>query len=215
MTVVHIVRQGECLASIAKQYGIGNLRAIFDHPENAELKKKRRNPNTLHPGDRLFIPERQVREYIKPTEQRHRFKIKRPKVKISLAAEDHEGKRFANAEYELVVDGKIFRGTTDANGVLEQEVPGDSRQGKLTIGAHSWDLLISHLNPLEEDTDDHGVSGAQGRLLNMGYDVAEVNGVLGTETEAALREFQAEAGIPVTGRLDAATRVKLLEIHGS
>jgi hypothetical protein len=43
----------------------------------------------------------------------------------------------------------------------------------------AWELQISHLNPIEVDTPDGSISGAQGRLFNMGYDVGEINGIWG------------------------------------
>ena len=54
----HRVKQGECLTSIAARYGFADWRAIYQHPNNAELRKKRPNPSLLFPGDALFIPEK-------------------------------------------------------------------------------------------------------------------------------------------------------------
>ncbi len=55
----HTIKQGESLANIATTYSFGNWRTIYDHPENAALRKKRGAPNQLRAGDVLFIPEPQ------------------------------------------------------------------------------------------------------------------------------------------------------------
>lgn len=46
---------------------------------------------------------------------------------------------------------------------------------------------------------------AQQALTALGYDTGPVDGRLGPRSEEALRLFQSERGLPVTGRLDAAT----------
>ena len=46
----------------------------------------------------------------------------------------------------------------------------------------------------------------QVRLVDLGYDVGEVDGLLGPRTHAALRAFQADQGLPVTGLPDGNTQ---------
>ncbi len=65
-------------------------------------------------------------------------------------------------------------------------------------------------------TQQGGYSGArvslrqaQQALNDMGYDAGPADGAMGPRTANALREFQAERGIPVTGRLDATTQAEL------
>lgn len=50
---------------------------------------------------------------------------------------------------------------------------------------------------------------AQQYLINMGYLQGKADGVMGPKTRAALRAFQSERGLPVTGRLDDATQAEL------
>ena len=45
------------------------------------------------------------------------------------------------------------------------------------------------------------IASLQRALERLGYDPGPVDGVLGARTKAAIREFQAGAGLPVTGRL--------------
>ncbi len=64
---------------------------------------------------------------------------------------------------------------------------------------------LRHLDPCSE------VTGAQGRLHLLGYGVGSIDGELGARTQAALRAFQAEHDLEVTGELDDATQAKLAE----
>lgn len=50
---------------------------------------------------------------------------------------------------------------------------------------------------------------AQTTLNRMGYDAGPPDGQMGPRTRSALSQFQAERGIPVTGRLDATTQAEL------
>ena len=50
---------------------------------------------------------------------------------------------------------------------------------------------------------------AQARLNELGYNAGTPDGAMGGKTTAALRAFQKDKGLPVSGRLDAATGVEL------
>jgi peptidoglycan hydrolase-like protein with peptidoglycan-binding domain len=50
---------------------------------------------------------------------------------------------------------------------------------------------------------------AQERLKAEGFDPGPVDGVLNSQTEAAIREYQQKQGIPVSGALDEATMREL------
>jgi hypothetical protein len=49
------------------------------------------------------------------------------------------------------------------------------------------------------------VMAAQERLDKLGFSPGAIDGILGPRTRAALRQYQDASGLPVTGRLDAAT----------
>jgi hypothetical protein len=51
----------------------------------------------------------------------------------------------------------------------------------------------------------------QERLLALGYQVGKPDGVMGRKTIVALKAFQKDSGIPVTGEIDQATNQKLQE----
>jgi N-acetylmuramoyl-L-alanine amidase len=57
----HNVVQGDCVLSIAEQYGFF-WETVWNHPSNAELKKKREDPAILYPGDVVFVPEKRLKD---------------------------------------------------------------------------------------------------------------------------------------------------------
>src|SRR5262249_379486 len=101
----YTVKQGDHAAGIAHRFAFSPYLTIWDHPNNAELKNKRQNPNVLFPGDALYIPDREDREEQCATDKRHTFVLKRKPLKLHLKLRDHYEKPIANARCVLVVDG--------------------------------------------------------------------------------------------------------------
>jgi peptidoglycan hydrolase-like protein with peptidoglycan-binding domain len=56
------------------------------------------------------------------------------------------------------------------------------------------------------------IKQAQRRLRDIGFYTGSVDGILGPNTAAALRRYQAKHGLPETGDLDTATQ-KALEVY--
>ena len=54
------------------------------------------------------------------------------------------------------------------------------------------------------------IEAVQNRLVELGYDVGEVDGLLGPKTRTALRSFQGDRGLPITGLPDGDTQQALL-----
>jgi hypothetical protein len=79
----HTVKQGECISSIADKYGLF-WDTLWNHPENAELKRQRKDPNVLLAGDEVFIPEKEEKNESCETEQTHRFRLKGVPAKLRL-----------------------------------------------------------------------------------------------------------------------------------
>ena len=59
------------------------------------------------------------------------------------------------------------------------------------------------------DSDDQTVYQAQKKLKDLGYDPGRFDGILGRKTKAAIRDFQRDNGLPVTGKIDEQTKAKL------
>jgi len=210
---LHVATQGETIASIAEDYSLADWHRIYDHPDNAALRQKRPNPNLIFPGDEIFVPDRDSRIHGGAADQRHKFVYHAPKQWLRIVVEDHYTKPLANTPYELKVGARQYQGQTDGDGLLEEQIEVSASTGRLKIGDHVFDLSIGDLNPVSE-TPDQGVSGAQGRLLNLGYPVGPIDGVMGPKTNQAIRFFQADEHLPTTGDLDSATMAKLLKVYG-
>src|SRR5689334_12813428 len=97
----HTVRAGECFATIARDHGFASHRVLYFHADNAALRKKRPNPNVLHPGDVVVIPDRSEKEIEVPTEKVSRFQVKRARKVLRIALEDHAGEPLAGEAYEI------------------------------------------------------------------------------------------------------------------
>jgi hypothetical protein len=204
----YIVKQGDCISSIAQKHGLF-WDKIWNHPKNAKLQETRKDPNVLSPGDVVFVPDKDEREESGATEQRHRFRKKGVPAKLRLQIMEDDQPR-SNVPYTLVIDGQILKGTTDGNGKIEHSIPPQAKKGVLILENDTpIPLQLGHIDPIDT------ISGVQQRLLNLGFDCGGVNGNLTSETKKALKEFQEAYGLTASGELDPATKDKLLEKHGS
>lgn len=215
MSKIHIVEQGECLSSIAGKYGFQNYRAIYEHADNADFRRRRPNPNLIYPGDELVIPEAPLEVFVCKTGQLNRFVVKRPERKLHLKLRDGEGEAIAGADYELSIEGDPDprKGQTGNEGEVEELIPFDATSAKLLIGELVLEFEVGHLNPMFEVKDD-GVSGIQARLANLGYFWGSGDGQFGEDTEAAIRLFQEDHDLDVDGLITDDLRTKLAEVHG-
>jgi len=210
----YTVKQGEDLLSIAHDYGLADWHTIYDHPENAAFKETRPHPTILYPGDRVFVPNRSLRQHPCETGYRHTFKVKVATALVRIVLEE-EGRPHPHKKYKLTVGDRVYEGTTNAEGLLEQQVRANAKEGQLTVWLdddpavepYTWTLNIAHLDPIDT------ISGVQARLNNLGYDCGGEDKQIGPKTQAALKAFQSMVGLDSTGQLDEATRDKLREWH--
>jgi N-acetylmuramoyl-L-alanine amidase len=210
----HTVKQGECLSSIAAKYGFGDWKALYDHPSNASLKKKRPNPHLLFPGDVVSIPEKQKKQASVKTGQALKLSVNVPTRELKLTLHAPDGTPLKNEPYALDSEEVFLSGKTDGQGKLEVSFPAGIDAFRLDAGGHTWELMLGHLNPLE-NVDDDSVSGAQARLRNLGYDPGPADGTLGPRTSRAICAFERANGLDVTGKLGKKTLDKLKEVHGA
>jgi len=203
MPASYTVQNGDCISSIAFEHGFFPD-TIWNHGDNAELKSKRKDPNVLMAGDVVVIPDKQINEISKPSEQEHRFRKKGVPAKLKVRVLK-KGELRKNEKYRLIIDGKVLEGSTDGEGFVEKPLPPNAREGKLILGEgerkDTFVFRFGHVDPL--DTDE----GVAGRLHNLGYSA-------GTDLPGALRKFQRENGLQATGRVDEPTRGKLKENFG-
>lgn len=213
MPTYHKVRPSDCIFSVAFEYGFFPD-TIWNHPENAELKAKRQNPNILMPGDTVFIPDKETKEEERPTDALHQFKLKAVPAKIKFQVL-HNEKPVANAKYTLNIDGKVTEGTTDGDGKVEIWIFPNAKKGELKVETEKKEELVYQLDL--GGLDPYNIpSGFQARLENLGYSIApDTLGEVGEGTKAALALFQRDHNLPPTGKPDAATIEKIKSVYGS
>ena len=202
------IKQGDHISGIAYRFGFSDYKTIWNHPNNADLKKKRINPHVLFPGDLLFVPDKESKDIDCPTDQQHSFRLSGQPLKIRLALKDFDNEPIAGAECVLEVGSKVYNLTSDGEGIIETPIPKDAKSGTLRVPSLGLErsITIGHLDPEDED------SGYLARLVNLGYFSGTPD-----QTEAlrhAIEEFQCDHKLKVTGELDAATRAKIKSIHG-
>lgn len=236
------VCDGECIHSIADETG-HFWETIWNDGGNADLKGKRKNPDVLLPGDLLVVPALDDSPESGATEKRHRFRRKGVPIQLILrvlkkGADDRlhaldpeknkpweyndapkedekvpEDEPEANQRYKLDIEGTLYEGTTDGDGVLKHTIAASAESGRLTLRPGAVDervieLELGHMDPVTEPV------GAAKRLNNLGY-YCGVSEEMTDGIRAALRRFQTAQGIDPTGDLDSATQSSLQDAYGS
>jgi hypothetical protein len=212
----HVVQQGECLASIAARYGLGSWKVLFDDPDNAPLKEKKRDPFALLPGDEVMVRDPKPKTVSLPSAASHRVTISVQKTMVNLRLELEDGKPIAGKAYVLTVGAQRFEGKTTGDGRVELELPASARDATLAVlmegdprgERHVWSVQLGHLNPAD------AVSGVKQRLNNLGFFAGAPDENADEALALAVRGFQDFMGLEVTGAVDDVTRAKLVEAHG-
>jgi len=204
----YVVESGDCISSIAFQHGFF-WKTIWDWPENAELKQVRKDPNALLAGDCVTIPEKRPKEDDAATEKLHKYKLKGVPARLRLKFLDDDKPR-AGVKYIVWIDGKAHEGKLDKAGMLDLPIPPDAQKAIIRLADDEKNQMEVNLGSVDPITE---VSGVQGRLNNLGYDTGPVNNRFGPQTADALRRFQQQEGLQVTGKIDQATRDHLQKVH--
>jgi len=209
MPVHHTVTQGECISSLADRYGFFPD-TIWNDPANSDLKRERKNPNVLSPGDVVVVPDKRVKEETGGTGQMHRFRKKNTPAMLRIRFLDDEDRPRGNMRYTLEIDGDNYEGSTDSDGKIEHPIPPGAKKGMILLGNEDIiPLSFGELDPVEN------TSGIQARLMNLGFDCGGVTGEMDSRTREALKGFQGKYGLSPSGNVDEDTKTKLLQIHGS
>jgi hypothetical protein len=83
MGTTYVVRAGDCMSSIAHDYGL-LWDKLWNHPDNKDLKSKRKDPDVLLEGDLVIIPDIVPRKVSLPTDARHRFVLRSAPTMLRL-----------------------------------------------------------------------------------------------------------------------------------
>jgi Putative peptidoglycan binding domain len=208
--VPYVVRQGDHLTRLAYKRGF-SAEDVWNHPQNADLNAIRKDMDILCPGDVLYIPpEKPPKFQSVMVNAVNRFVASPPKITVTAVLQGPDGP-YAGEPYEA--DGaEPAEGTTGADGKVSFTVGAQAEQIVVTLTKSkvSFRLQIGHLDPIGAD------SGVRQRLMHLGYHVmAPAAYTRDAELAQAIRAFQADQGLEVTGAIDDATRDALAQQHGS
>jgi len=83
---VHVIKKGDTLIKIAKQYGIKDWRkGLYEHKDNQAFKRKNPDPEVLPLGEKLMIPEPEGGADPKEAAREEAIAEKRVKVEAVIA----------------------------------------------------------------------------------------------------------------------------------
>jgi len=240
----HTVREGECVSSIANEHGLFPD-TIWNHPDNSQLKQKRKDMNLLEVGDIVEIPEKEEKEESGATEQKHRFrkkgvpaKLRMKILKVQPLDEQTESTQQPDPDQEDTdtqepeeVTG--FEQEPWADCPFNLIIDGETIEGK-TDGDGFVDVPIPPnaqqgeliMNPGEPDERiiplQLGTLGAAGeiagmkrRLSNLGYNCGEQSNEITDDFREVLRLFQEAYELEISGEPDDATKDKISELTES
>lgn len=114
-------------------------------------------------------------------------------------------RRLAELGYSSDDDPGVFGGSTLAavrtfqqeRGLVADGIVGDDTwRAMVEASVHLGDRNLYHTRPMLRGDD---VRDLQERLNRLGFDAGPADGVLGPDTEAAIRDFQANVGVAVDG----------------
>lgn len=217
MPATHVVEPGEHLGSIARKFGFENFSVLWEHPDNAALKRLRKDPMQLAPGDEVFIPDRVELTFDRATAASHDFKVQVDALTLTLRLLDSEGEPRANEKVTVRVEAPETGAasnrseqtlTTDADGVLSVAVAPHVRDGSIELDGVVYQLGIGGLDPVSTD------NGAAQRLGNLGYLVLDGEELDSEELRLAIEDFQADHDLELTGNR-ADIEAELTKAYGS
>ncbi len=214
MATIHIVQPGEHLAGIAAAHGFSSFKTIFDHPDNAKLKELRKNPNLPLPGDRVVIPDKELKEEERSTDAKHKFVLAVDRLKLRVKLLDLDDKP-VEGECLLRSEGEE-RPMEQINKVYESDIGAKVKEATMLpppradgIRRLPVNLDVGFLNPIQD------VTGQRERLNNLGYFAGFSKTVNELQFRWAVEEFQADHrekdGLQVTGVCDPGKTQKVLE----
>lgn len=238
MPIDHKVREGDSIMSLAHENGLF-WETVWNHSNNASLKKQRKDPDVLFPGDVVHIPDKQLKQQSCATEQTHRFTVKGTPAKFTMVLlesprndekleqvaagpgeyvepeiEILEDQPRASTPYVLYGDGVMLaKGQTDADGKLEESIPADAQKGRLVLSPGTDQEQTIYLNWASMDPISE-TAGICKRLNNLGYFCPQDADADSADLRMALQAFQRNNDLDLTGEADEATRIKLKEVYG-
>ncbi|MBL8743201.1 MAG: peptidoglycan-binding protein [Myxococcales bacterium] len=213
----YVIRQGDYITKLGHTLGFDAL-TVWNDPKNAGLRERRPDPDMLHPGDLLWIPDApDHRRLSVKAGATNRYAAHIPKKAIDLKIQIG-GEALPKEPYMILGLGpEPVEGETDERGHLVTKVDVSVREIEviLTRKERTLRLRIGDLDPVDT------LAGLRKRLLHLGYyqptkvGIENEDATDGDALVSALKSFQAHEKLTVSGKLDEDTRKALQGAHGS
>lgn len=114
-----VVKDGDCMVSLADSLGMHDYHTLYDDGVNAGLKGTRPNPNQLVEGDDVKLPPTKGKVHSKAVDQTWTFVIKAKKpTKLRVVMVDGKDKPLAGKSWAYSAP-KALSGKTKGNGLIE------------------------------------------------------------------------------------------------
>lgn len=139
----YIIKRGDNLSRIAKQYGLKGWKKLWDDPKNEPLRNKRKNPNVIHPGDEVMVPGKTVQEIVRAVDTTHRIVVECARVRSGhvLDSQDlnfHSGSCVFLGECSDLTDPQTLSGASGVDALATALLYArDNSAQKLLIVGHS------------------------------------------------------------------------------
>ena len=170
--------------------------------------------NILMEKDEVFLPERRVQPQPCKTTRRYIMRLIGYPAMLRVRFLDDRFYPRKDVPYRLIlVDAEGAElpdreGTTDGDGFLIEPIPPTALRGEIWLGkgedGESWPVEFGYVRP------EHESEGVKSRLANLGYSFDPDDA---DQYSEALRAFQYDCELPVTGVADDATTTKLTQWH--
>jgi hypothetical protein len=190
----YTVADGDTIFTIAEHFHFSYWETIYYHADNAQLRKDCPDPFRLKAGVSVAIPDRQNRVIELETDKRHTVTVRKLRVPCRLVLTNDDGKPLADVRYRLSAGGHDFSGRTSDEGVIEQEVPTNTKKGTLSLqfgdgedSIASFEVIFTHGLPASDR-----IRQLQYKLNLLGFDAGPLDGELNDETKEALMAFKVE-----------------------
>jgi len=227
----HLVRPGECVASLAAKCGV-TIESIWNDPANASLRNRRDSPFMLCAGDEIHLPDPPPSQGNVSAGGTHRFTgtPATALLELVLVAEswgdqtiqgrqvDEDGARaveapppteaptpepLANLPYRLTVGGRTIEGRTDGEGRLREDIDARATRVVLELEPDTPQARRFDVAVGYLDPPDEP-SGLRQRLSNLGFPSHD-------DLSLVVEGYQKARGLEPTGELDDATKARILE----
>jgi hypothetical protein len=224
--MIYQVKQGDCINSIASEFGL-NPNTVWQDAGQENIRDEiHRDESVLVPGDRIDLQERRDKTLNLVLNKRHRFRRIGVPTLLRIELKDPDGNPRAGIPYELIVDDTRIAGQTTSAGMVEQFINPQAKTATLRVGdranlpidAIHAERAETHLLRLGYLAPQTTLPGVRWRLIQLGYLIEQTQWDSDYDDvkslRAAIRLFQEENSLEVTGDMNPETEVALLNEHG-